>query len=554
MHREVYKNLERRKMSLIMIFAECSPGSALALLLLFVKTLIVGLATDTYNCPLSKQDCTALVALELDGYLSFSNTADAARDFGSMRHEYPSAVLYPSSVKDIAAVVRTVYASPSNLTIAAKGSGHSIHGQAQALNGIVIEMSALRGIHVFPGAFGESPYVDAAGGELWIDVLRATLKMGLAPRSMTDYLYLSVGGTLSNAGVSGQAFRYGPQISNVNELEVVTGIGDIVTCSPFQNADLFFAVLGGLGQFGIITRARIILEAAPNKVKWIRALYSDFTVFTRDQEILMSQAQENSFDYIEGSVIVNSKDRHGWKSVPFEGQIINASLIPDTAGPVLYCLELTKNYHDHEVNTDDKKVSSLLEHLGHLPSLIFSTDVPYLDFLDRVHVGEERLRKLGLWDVPHPWMNLFIPKSRITDFDAWVFKKHLRDGINGPLLVYPLDRMKWDSRMSAVTPNEDIFYLVGLLRYASLSSAASVESLLNENKEVTEFCRAKGIGYKQYLPHYSTQEEWSRHFGFHWLKFVDRKLMFDPKAILSPGQRIFIRKKGSFEDSNTLIE
>ncbi len=66
-------------------------------------------------------------------------------------------------------------------------------------------------------------FVDAAGGELWIDVLKATLKHGLAPRSWTDYLYLSVGGTLSNAGVSGQTFRHGPQISNVLQLEVVTG-------------------------------------------------------------------------------------------------------------------------------------------------------------------------------------------------------------------------------------------------------------------------------------------------------------------------------------------
>ena len=67
-------------------------------------------------------------------------------------------------------------------------------------------------------------YVDVWGGELWVDVLNWTLSHGgLAPRSWTDYLYLSVGGTLSNAGISGQAFHHGPQISNVYELDVVTG-------------------------------------------------------------------------------------------------------------------------------------------------------------------------------------------------------------------------------------------------------------------------------------------------------------------------------------------
>jgi hypothetical protein len=109
--------------------------------------------------------------------------------------------------------------------------------------------------------------VDVWGGELWIDVLNWTLAHGgLAPRSWTDYLYLSVGGTLSNAGISGQAFHHGPQISNVHELDIVTGKGDTVTCSPTANPELFFGALGGLGQLGIITRARIALEPAPRKV------------------------------------------------------------------------------------------------------------------------------------------------------------------------------------------------------------------------------------------------------------------------------------------------
>lgn len=86
-------------------------------------------------------------------------------------------------------------------------------------------MSSLKGIKVAPlGQPGSGqPFVDAAGGELWIDVLRAALKEGLAPRSWTDYLYLSIGGTLSNAGVGGQTFLFGPEISNVLQLDVVTG-------------------------------------------------------------------------------------------------------------------------------------------------------------------------------------------------------------------------------------------------------------------------------------------------------------------------------------------
>ncbi|KAG2720395.1 hypothetical protein I3760_02G033300 [Carya illinoinensis] len=69
---------------------------------------------------------------------------------------------------------------------------------------------------------GES-YMDMWEGKLWIDVLRAMLEHGLAPKSLTNYLYMSMGGTLSNAGSSSQAFNHGPHISNVYELDVITG-------------------------------------------------------------------------------------------------------------------------------------------------------------------------------------------------------------------------------------------------------------------------------------------------------------------------------------------
>jgi len=114
--------------------------------------------------------------------------------------------------------------SLSKVTVAARGAGHSIHGQAQALDGIVVEMRSLPAEMEFHrGGEGQVSYADVSGGVMWIELLEKSLKLGLAPRSWTDYLYLTVGGTLSNAGISGQTFKHGPQISNVLQLEVVTG-------------------------------------------------------------------------------------------------------------------------------------------------------------------------------------------------------------------------------------------------------------------------------------------------------------------------------------------
>lgn len=166
----------------------------------------------------------SLKTLRLDGYFSFENNQHAAEDFGNTHHFMPSAVLHPKSVADISSTVKHIFemGSGSELTVAARGHGHSLQGQAQAHRGVVINMESLleQEIQV---CSGEHPYVDVSGGELWINILHETLRYGLAPKSWTDYLYLTVGGTLSNAGISGQAFKHGPQISNVYQLEVVTG-------------------------------------------------------------------------------------------------------------------------------------------------------------------------------------------------------------------------------------------------------------------------------------------------------------------------------------------
>ncbi|KAK9922128.1 hypothetical protein M0R45_030608 [Rubus argutus] len=140
-------------------------------------------------------------------------------------HFLPSAVLYPKSVSDISSTIKLIYemGSGSELTVAARGHGHSLQGQAQAHQGIVINMESLKGSPEMQVHTGEQLYVDVSGGELWINILHETLKHGLAPKSWTDYLHLTVGGTLSNAGISVQAFRHGPQINNVYQLEVVTG-------------------------------------------------------------------------------------------------------------------------------------------------------------------------------------------------------------------------------------------------------------------------------------------------------------------------------------------
>ncbi|RVW76469.1 Cytokinin dehydrogenase 3 [Vitis vinifera] len=345
-----------------------------------------------------------------------------------------------------------------------------------------------------------------------------------------SYADVGVGGVLSNGGISGQTFRRGPLISNVYEMDVLTGKGELVTCSEDTNSELFFAVLGGLGQFGIITRARIVLEPAPKRVKWIHMLYHDFSAFSRDQEHLISI---HGLDYLEGSRFLHNCPPNNWRSSFSPSDYPRISSLISKKG-IIYCLEVVKYYDDLTSHTVDEELKELLKGLNFLPRFVFRKDVSFVGFLNRLQNAEQDLGAKGLWDVPHPWLDIFVPRSRISDFNKGVFRDILPkiNQTTGPIHVYPMIRNKWDDRMSAVTPDEDIFYAIGLLHS---SGGDDWKPLENQNKEILQFCDKAGIKIKLYLSRYTTKEDWMKHFGPKWKTFEDRKAQFDPKMILSPG-------------------
>ncbi|XP_062192391.1 cytokinin dehydrogenase 11-like isoform X1 [Phragmites australis] len=473
----------------------------------------------------------------------------AARDFGGLVSVRPAAVVRPASADDVANAIRAA-ALTAHLTVAARGNGHSVAGQAMAEGGLVLDMRALavprRMQLVRPPGGGGAAFADVPGGALWEEVLHWGVKNhGLAPASWTDYLRLTVGGTLSNGGVSGQSFRYGPQVSNVAELEVITGDGECRVCSPSSQSDLFFAVLGGLGQFGVITRARIPLHQAPQTVKWRRVVYASFADYTADAEWLVTRTPDAAFDYLEGFAFVNSDDPvNGWPSVPIPGGArFDPSLLPAGAGPVLYCLEVALYQYPHQHRPDDED-KGMMETLKYVRGLEFAADIGYVEFLSRVNRAEEEARRNGSWAAPHPWLNLFVSARDIADFDRAVLKGMLADGIDGPMLVYPMLKSKWDPKTSVALPEGEIFYLVALLRFCRPypGGGPAVDDLVAQNNAILDACGSNGYDFKAYFPHYRAESDWARHFGAaKWKLFADRKARYDPLAILAPGQKIFPR-------------
>ncbi|KAK1320144.1 Cytokinin dehydrogenase 3 [Acorus calamus] len=480
-------------------------------------------------------------------------TTKSSIDFGRIVFNTPTAVLRPKSPIELSLLLKSFSApSFSRVTVAARGAGHSIHGQAQALDGIVVEMDSMApNIKIHRRKEGEAnngfSYADVSGGTLWVDLLKETLRHGLAPRSWTDYLYLSIGGTLSNGGISGQTFKHGPQISNVLQLDVVTGRGEAVTCSPTERFDLFNAVLGGLGQFGIITSARILLEEAPKKVKWVRVFYDDFKVFTQDQELLVSMPDK--VDYVEGFVVLNEQSLHS-SSVAFPSQM--AFISQFHSGPPnthYYCIEFAiHEYQPSRQSNPDQVVEEISKKLRFMTPHIYKAEVTYFDFLNRVTMEEMGLRSRGLWDVPHPWLNMFVPKSGITHFKDLLLETISPSDFEGPILIYPLLRDKWDQDTSAVLPEPDsdnVMYTVGMLRSANPDTCRDdcLRSQVRQSRDLAEAAMADNrIRAKQYLGHHPTRLGWVQHFGGKWEGFAALKRVYDPLCVLAPGQGIFERK------------
>ncbi|XP_044409380.1 cytokinin dehydrogenase 7-like [Triticum aestivum] len=482
-----------------------------------------------------------------------NSTASASSDFGRIMEAAPEAVLHPATPADIAALIRFSASSPVPFPVSARGQGHSVRGQSLAPGGVVVDMCMLgRGHHRINVS---ADYVDAGGEQLWVDVLRATLKHGLAPRSWTDYLQLTIGGTLSNAGIGGQAFRHGPQIANVHELDVVTGTGEMVTCSREYPISRSLRQTTGASQRRASEQrhngaAHLTVQTPPRLCVRV-VLLEHVVAFTRDQELLISkQASEAGFDYVEGQVQLNRTLTKGPKSTPFFSEAdINkhyatvnklAGLASETGSGAIYFFEAAMYYDETTAPSVDQKLEMVLAQMSFVPGFVFTKDVTYFQYLDRVRVEEAVLRSAGVWDVPHPWLNLFVPRSRILDFNAGVLKGILGgDNPVGLILMSPMNTAKWNSQMTAVTPptGGDVFYTVGLLR--SALSADELERLQRENQSVLPFCDKEGIECKQYLPYYTSQDGWQRHFGAKWSNIAQLKAKYDPHAIMSRGQRVF---------------
>jgi FAD/FMN-containing dehydrogenase len=165
----------------------------------------------------------------------------------------PRLIARCSGTADVAAAMR--FARAGDLDIAVRGGGHNVAGTAVCNDGIVIDLSAMRAVSVDPVA----RIAHVQGGALWGDVDHETQAHGLAtPGGIVSHT--GVGGVSLGGGIGWLMRKHGLTVDNLLEAEVVTAAGHVIRASATEHPDLFWALRGGGGNFGVACSFRFALH------------------------------------------------------------------------------------------------------------------------------------------------------------------------------------------------------------------------------------------------------------------------------------------------------
>ncbi len=174
------------------------------------------------------------------------NYDNVRKIWNRMIDKHPALIARCTWVADVISAVN--FARTNRLLVAVRGGGHNVAGNAVCDGGIVIDLSRMKGMRVDPAACTAR----AQAGLVWGDFNHETQAFGLA----------TTGGTISTTGIAGLTLgggigwlmrKYGLTCDNLLSVDVVTADGQFLTASKTENADLFWGLRGGGGNFGIAT-------------------------------------------------------------------------------------------------------------------------------------------------------------------------------------------------------------------------------------------------------------------------------------------------------------
>jgi len=219
--------------------------------------------------PATTTDLAAALAERLTGEAIAAGHPEyeAARQiWNGMIDRRPAVIARCVDADDVATAVG--FAAEYDLPLAVRGGGHNVAGTALVEHGLVIDLSKMRAAHIHAG----DRTVHVQGGATWADVDRVTAPLGLAtPGGVVSET--GVAGLALSGGVSHQRRRDGMTVDNLVAAEVVLADGRQVRASADEHPDLYWALRGGGGNFGVVTSFELRLHELGPKAFGLNVAY-----------------------------------------------------------------------------------------------------------------------------------------------------------------------------------------------------------------------------------------------------------------------------------------
>lgn len=429
-----------------------------------------------------------------------------ATDFGGMVIRRPAAVVRPSSAADVARAVK--FAARRELSVSTRGTGHSQTGQSLSEH-ITLDLTSLEKV---VSVDEKSCRVVCQGGLKWRGLVERLATQRLSPPVLTNNLDVTIGGTLSSAGLGVATWRRGTQADNCLELEVVTGEGEVVRCSAGQNRELFDAARAGMGQFGVITEATLALRRHQPKFRSYYLLYDDLGVLLNDLKILMT---DERFDYLESWCVPCPQ---GFKKANGQRQAF---------AQWFYSLHAT-------AETDGAGSPDAFEKLRGLKFYkhVHTEEGELLEFFARLDALFALWKRGGFWEYAHPWMECVLPWQATAFYISQVL------GNLPPQVVAGGHVLLWPARGDAssvplfMRPAGEFLMGFGMLLAIPKRLVEEVLPRLGLASQASTM-----VGGKRYLSGWIAfdQSQWRAHYGDKWSSVIATKKKFDPKGVLNPG-------------------
>jgi hypothetical protein len=232
---------------------------------------------------------------------------DACRLWNASVHKRPALIARCSGVADIVAAVD--FGRDNALLTAVRGGGHNVGGRALCDDGLVIDLSRMRAVHVDPAA----RTVRVQGGATLGDLDRETHVFGLAvPCGIVPKT--GIGGLTLGGGVGWLLRKYGMSIDSLLSCQVVTADGQVRIASPSENDDLFWALRGGGGNFGVV--ASFEFRAHP-----VRTVLGGLLLYPREAAVDVIRHFRHYMESAPDELTAYAALLHGPDGVPLVGVI-----------------------------------------------------------------------------------------------------------------------------------------------------------------------------------------------------------------------------------------